>query len=208
MPPMAEVVQKDINWFLLFVKNFNSTATYIYDNLHCPDLIELDACLFGLGGRLNQYVYTLEFQNNETPSMFKIVHFEMWNVSMWQGKRIIFKCDNEAVVSVINTGVTKDNDLPTLECKIWLETAPREIVHIRSKDNKFADLLSHWHLVDHNMDKLMTMIEQPVCFNVNTPLIASLGTTWNISNVLMIYAIQTGWCSLESIDTEIKHLDN
>ena len=29
-----------------------------------------------------------------------------------------------------------------------------------------------------------------------------------MSNVLMIYALPTGWCALESIDTEIKHLDN
>ena len=28
--------------------------------------------------------------------------------------------------------------------------------------------------------------------------------TWNMSNVLMIYALRTGWCALESIDTEIK----
>ena len=29
-----------------------------------------------------------------------------------------------------------------------------------------------------------------------------------MSNVLMIYALQTRWCALESVDTEIKHLDN
>ena len=38
--------------------------------------------------------------------------------------------------------------------------------------------------------------------------IASLGTTWNMSNVLMIYALRTGWCAFESVDTEIKHLEN
>ena len=27
-------------------------------------------------------------------------------------------------------------------------------------------------------------------------------------NVLMIYALRTGWCALESVDTEIKDLDN
>ena len=38
--------------------------------------------------------------------------------------------------------------------------------------------------------------------------IASLGMTWNLSNGLKIYALRTGWCALESVDTEIKHLDN
>ena len=40
--------------------------------------------------------------------------------------------------------------------------------------------------------------------------IASLSTTWNMSNVFkwMIYALRTGWCALKSVDTEIKHSDN
>ena len=38
--------------------------------------------------------------------------------------------------------------------------------------------------------------------------IASLGTTWNMSNLLMIFTLWTGWHVLESIDMEIKHLDN
>ena len=29
-----------------------------------------------------------------------------------------------------------------------------------------------------------------------------------MSNVLMIYALRTGWCALDSVDTEIKHFDN
>ena len=30
---------------------------------------------------------------------------------MWKSKQIVTKCDNEAVVLVVNTGVTKDNGL-------------------------------------------------------------------------------------------------
>ena len=29
-----------------------------------------------------------------------------------------------------------------------------------------------------------------------------------MSNGLKIYALRTGWCALESVDTEIMHLDN
>ena len=46
---------------------------------------------------------------------------------MWQGKHTVLKCDIEAVVSVVNTGVTKDNGLAALSLTIWLETALREI---------------------------------------------------------------------------------
>ena len=48
----------------------------------------------------------------------------------------------------------------------------------------------------------------PPQFSTTEHWIASPGTTWNMSNVLMIFALRTGWCALESIDTEIKHLDN
>ena len=113
------------------MERFNGTAAYMHDNLYCPDLIELDACLSGLGGRFNQCVYTYQFKVNEVPSVFTILHFEMWNVllavrfwgSLWQGKHIILKCDNEAVVSVINTGITRDNGLAA----IAIETALRDI---------------------------------------------------------------------------------
>ena len=181
--PMTEAIQKDINWFLVFVKNFNGTATYMHDTFYCPELIELDACLSGLGGRCNNLVYTYQFQRNEIPSMFIIAHFEMWNVlvalrlwgPMWQGKQITLKCDNEAVVSVINTGVTKDNGLAALSRNIWLETALRDIqlklVHVRGKDNKCADLLSRWHLVQHNWQKLRLIIEKPVWCSINSNML-------------------------------------
>ena len=110
--PMTEDIQKDINWFLAF------------------------------GGRFNNLVYTYQFQNNEIPSMFTIVHFEMWNVlvalrlwgPMWKNKHILLRCD-ETVVSVVNTGVTKNNGLAALARNIWLETALRDIqlklVHVK-----------------------------------------------------------------------------
>ena len=48
----------------------------------------------------------------------------------------------------------------------------------------------------------------PPYFPTTEHWIASLGATWNMSNVLMIYARRIECCALESIDTEIKHLDN
>ena len=69
------------------------------------------------GSRFNDLVYTYQFQNNEISSLFTIVYFEMWNVLvalrlwglMWQAKHIVL-----AVVSVNNTGATKDSGLAAL----------------------------------------------------------------------------------------------
>ena len=78
---------------------------------------------------------------------------EMWNVllefrlwgHMWKRKQIGVKCDNQAVVSVINTGITRNNGLGALVRNIWFETAlwdiKLKVVHIRGKDNSCADLL-------------------------------------------------------------------
>ena len=115
--------------------------------------------------------------------MFNIVHFEMWNVllalrlwgQVWKSKQIVIKCDNEAVVSVVNTGVTKDNGLGAIVQNIWLETAPRDIqlklIHVKGKNNQCADLLSRWHLVGNNWQKLIAMVNQPVWCNINSDML-------------------------------------
>ena len=77
---MNSEVIKDVKWFLNFLELFNGTCSYIYTPVNCTDVIELDACLTGLGGRFNNQVYKYQFRNNEVPQSFSIVHLEMWNV--------------------------------------------------------------------------------------------------------------------------------
>ena len=71
----------------------------------------------------------------------------------WRGRRIQLFCDNEAVVSVINTGCTKDAVLATCLHEIWLQSARGEFelcaVHLTSQANRTADYLSRWHLSDY-----------------------------------------------------------
>ena len=49
----------------------------------------------------------------------------LWG-QFWRGRRIQLFCDNEAVVSVINTGRTKDAVLATCLREIWLQSARGE----------------------------------------------------------------------------------
>ena len=103
--PMSDQIRQTINWFLTFVKGFNGTATYMHTNLYSMDVIELDACLTGLGGRFNQCVYTYQFKDNEMPSMFTICHLEMWNVLLalrlwghvWKNKHKLVTMINQPV---------------------------------------------------------------------------------------------------------------
>ena len=119
------------------------------------------------------YVYQYQFREGEIINSFSITHIEMWNVlvtlrmwgHMWANKSVVIKCDNQAVVSVVNTSVTKDHILATMCRNIWLETATKDInlklIHIPGKDNVCADLLSRWHLVSNNMQKLYQHIKCP-----------------------------------------------
>ena len=83
----------------------------------------------------------------------------MWNVlvaitvwaSEWADCIIVIKCDNEAVVSVVNSGVTRDSALAAMARNIWFITATHnmkfKLVHIPGIQNACADLLSRWGIV-------------------------------------------------------------
>ena len=53
-----------------------------------------------------------------------------------------------------------------------------------------------------------TRFSNVIGHNCNILCFASLGATWNMYNVLVIYAQRIGCCALESVDMEIKHVDN
>ena len=115
--------------------------------------MHLDACLHGLGG-FNNLVYHLPiplgFQNLD------IVHLEMINILVavklfgvyWKKKPVKIFCDNMAVVCVLHSGKTIDPNMAACARNIWLWSASYDIyfqfVHIASKTNVIADLLSRW----------------------------------------------------------------
>ena len=146
--------------------------------MQCTDTIELDACLTGLGARFNNQFYQYQFKDNEVPCSFSIVHLEMWNVLIamrvlakeWNNYSLVIKCDNEAVVSVFNSGATRDNVLAAMVRNIWLTTATHNIkvrlVHIPGLNNVCADLLSRWGTTKCNFEKLRKYIIDPVWVQV------------------------------------------
>ena len=62
-----------------------------------------------------------------------IVHLEMLNILVairtwgeaWAGTTVRIHCDNQAVVSVLNTGRTRDIILAAISCNILMETAKK-----------------------------------------------------------------------------------
>ena len=73
----------------------------------------------------------------------------LWG-SRWAGLRIQVFCDNESVVAVINSGITKDLKMGKILRNAWLAISTYEFelraVHLSEASNRHADLLSRWHL--------------------------------------------------------------
>ena len=69
---------------------------------------------------------------------------------------------NQAVVAVLNNGKTRDPTLAKYERNIllWLSACNIDIkvVHVAGKLNPVADLLSRWHITNHNFQKLQQMV--------------------------------------------------
>ena len=78
-----------------------------------------------------------------------LVAFRPW-VHCWAGKAILVHCDNQAVVSVIQSDKTNDLTLAALGRNIAMTTATYDIdlrtIHILDKNNSIADALSRWAL--------------------------------------------------------------
>ena len=167
--------QKDVRWFKNFLVQFNGTSLYVKDKVDAN--IHLDACLTGVGAIFQNEIYQAKI-----PEKFKHCHIaalEMLNILValriwakkWSGLAIKIFCDNEAVVSVLSTGKTRDPDLATISRNIYMLCAKFDILiipqHVEGKSNIIADLLSRWCGSKNDLEKLKSLIRNPIWVNVS-----------------------------------------
>ena len=131
--------KRDLRWFAKFLPTYNGIS--LYDHKQVDVTLELDACLTGFGGRSGNFVYHLPIQRGFRN--WTIVHLEMINILLatrlfkfqWASKKVLIRCDNEAVVTVLKSGKTKDPYLAACARNIWFESALADIdlqyAHIR-----------------------------------------------------------------------------
>ena len=159
---------QDLAWFLNFAPKFNGTSYFNHAHVHAK--IELDASLEGLGAYFNDQIYAIPLVRGY--NHFHIVQLEMLNVlvavrvwaNQWKGKTIVIACDNQAVVSVINTGKTKDVVLAAIARNIAMEVALADInlrlIHILGKNNIVADSLSRYYTSDLHKSNIKNLLPQ------------------------------------------------
>ena len=175
--PLQEDFHKDINWFREFMATFNG-VTKIHSKTSEPVHLYVDACLTGIGGYTNEQVYSQAIPHCYRLKL-SIVHFEMLNVMVafrlwaheWDNSRVEVHCDNAAVVSVLNSGSSRDLFLAACARTLWLIKAQFNIIvtvsHIRGKDNIYADILSRWPSMRHGHSPVIQYLKSCTWHNVS-----------------------------------------
>ena len=146
---------KDVYWWHKFLPTYDGVSIMWMEMFQEDTIFSTDACLTGLGGVLWGKAYF----RRSLPIVyrtFNIAYLEMLAIIValkaWgevlENKRILVKCDNEAVVQVINSGRAFETFLlgGMREICYLAATYRFEIrcVHVPTKFNCIPDALSRW----------------------------------------------------------------
>ena len=158
--------KQDLNWFNTFLSVYNGVSFFHY----IPSkIVHLDACPYGLGAIFDSQVHALELPHQY--HHVNIAYLEMLNIivalkvwhQQWTGLKVQIKCDNQAVVSVLNSGRSRDVVLAEYARNIFLWTSTcnidLQVVHVPGKLNEVADLLSRWFITNNSFQKLQELVD-------------------------------------------------
>ena len=103
-----------------------------------------------------------------------LVAIQVW-ATQWQDSYVTIKCDNSAVVDVVNTGKTRDCVLAAIARNIWLVAALQNIrfklVHVPGVQNVCADMLSRWGQLKNPFQQLSTIVQDPIWVPIQSSLL-------------------------------------
>ena len=175
---LTEEFKRDLKWFNSFLPVFNGVSFFNY----IPSrIIHLDACPSGLGAIFDNQVYALPLpgrwkdQNIAYTELINVlVALKVWHRE-WTGLRVLIKCDNQSVVSVLNTGRTRDRVMAKFVRNIYLWLSAFnidiQVVHVPGKLNPVADLLSRWYCTHDNVRKLKELVHPVTWLTVTQELL-------------------------------------
>lgn len=130
-----------------------------------------DACLDAFGA-----LFGKQFFHSNCPSFITEDHLHIHcldmlvvivTVHIWgkklKGKTFLIFCDNEASVTVINSGSTKDSFMQNCLRELCFVKATHEFEvrakHIAGEENRLADYLSRWHIHSRFRDTFLSLVD-------------------------------------------------
>lgn len=161
----------DIAWINTFLPQYNGIQLITpTPSLDIPLIV--DSCLTGAGAHFGKLAYHCAYPAHIKDMNLHITQLEMLNtmaaIRLWAqhmaGHTLLVRCDNEAAVSVLQTGRGRDKIL--LQCAriIWIYTARHKVTiqvrHIAAADNQLADDLSRYHLHQSHRARINALAAQ------------------------------------------------
>ena len=153
---LDEDFKKDLLWFIKFFPSHNKITFFQKESLKENKSLCIDGSLIGMGGFWGNKVYSTPIFG--IPKHYcKIANLEMLKIlialrvwaDQWAHRKVLFRCDNLAVVQVIRTSKTRDEFLACCLRNIWLVVSVYDIKlklqDIRCKNNRATDALSRFY---------------------------------------------------------------
>ena len=165
--------QADIDWWLKFLPSWNGISVF-YDDEWTSNMdmhLYTDASDKAVAGYFNGDWFVLPATTSHSINwreLYAIVIAAATFGNQWQGKRIIFHCDNMCVVQVLCSGTSPNRDIMSLVRKLFLLAATYQFecrsIYINTKVNVIADSLSryNWDLFHQFAPDANSQMSQPV----------------------------------------------
>lgn len=152
-------MRQDLLWWNTFLPLFNGVSVITPDEWSFANLrFSTDACMVRGGATCLDKCITFAFPDPVISVATHISALELFTivvaVKFWapvlQHQRFIISCDNEAAVTVINSGSTRDPFMQRCLRELWFLSALHDFDirarHIPGEHNSLADTLSRWDL--------------------------------------------------------------
>lgn len=168
----TQEMQLDIRWWLRFLHQYDRTS-FMWHSME--DTMFSDASGTGIGGYLPTEHQCLRGELSRDwirEQGYTIAHLEMLAILVclkcwtprFRGMNITTRCDNMAVVNLINKYRARDKHLQKMLRELMLLEAlgdfRLEAKHVLGKDNEISDVLSRSHLTTENKARADTLILQ------------------------------------------------
>ncbi len=152
--------KKDLMWWYKFLPGYNGVSKMAIEEWSQPDeIFAMDACLEGCGGwNSNRQFFHTPFPVDILQKGLHINALELLTIIVaykicghqWAGKCLLVKCDNEASVTVMNSGKSKDYFMQACLRELAFVCATHKVeikgIHIPGVSNRVPDILSRWNL--------------------------------------------------------------